>query len=101
MSHATELFKLRKEISRLEEELKQTNSELRLANATITGWRNRYEILGIEVQLLRESRADDEAAVEDRIRQQLLKQRKEISDLKAALRFEEFDEDTGGYREKQ
>lgn len=85
MSHATELFKLRREIRRLEEELKQTNSELRLANATITGWRNRYETLDIEVQVLRESRADDEAAVEDRLREQLLQQRKEISDLKAQL----------------
>jgi len=98
MSAAITEFKLRREIARLEEELKQTNSELRLANAELTGLKIRNEDLQRDLDTTDERFEQFEARIKQQLLRQLLRQRKQVSDLKAAQRFEVFDEETGEYK---
>lgn len=92
MSHATDLFKLRREITRLEHELRCTNSELRVTNAELTLKTIQLEDARNDLDTVDERFDRFEARLKEQLKSQLLKQRKEISDLKAAMRFECFDE---------
>lgn len=85
MSQATDLFKLRREITRLEQELKCSNSELRLANAQLTLKTIQLEDARRDLNTVDERFDRFEARIKQRLLKQLLKQRKQISDLKEAV----------------
>lgn len=96
MSHATELFKLRRQITTLEHELKCSNTELRIANSELTLKTIQLEGARNDLDTVDERFDRFEARLKDQLKAQFLQQRKEISDLKAAMRFEMLD----GYPEE-